>query len=98
MFWPSPRKFEFSSEHEQLLKEVQISLDDPGTILLDIEVFLSYIREHTPRATGTFLLPLRELPKINALLTRPIEHGLKRPQQKSFPHIRGHDSIYTRLV
>lgn len=89
MSWPSPRKIEFSPEHEQLLEEVKINLNGPGTVLHDFEAFLSYIREHKPRATGTYLLPLNELPKINALLTHPIEHGLKRPQQKSFPHIHG---------
>jgi hypothetical protein len=89
MYWPSPHEFEFSSEREQLLKEVGISLDGPGTILHDFEVLLSYTREHRLRVTGTHLLPLRELPKINALLTRPLEHGLKRPQHKSFPHIHG---------
>jgi hypothetical protein len=35
------------------------------------------------------LLPLRVLADLNAQLTRPIRLDLKRPQQKSYPHLDG---------
>lgn len=41
------------------------------------------IDEATPQVTGPHLLPL------NARLSEPLQHGLSRPQQKSFPHING---------
>ncbi len=42
------------------------------------------------RATsGRRQLPRRSLPEINARLARPLELGLKKPLQKSFPHIHG---------
>jgi len=35
------------------------------------------------------LLPLRCLPDLNARMTFPLQLGLKRPQQKSYPHLNG---------
>ena len=35
------------------------------------------------------LLPMKLLAQLNGQLARPIEIGLKRPQQKSYPHIHG---------
>jgi len=47
-----------------------------------------FAQKETP-LTGTLQLPLHLLPEINARLAHPLELGLKRPQQKSYPHIHG---------
>jgi hypothetical protein len=81
--------FEFSSEHKTVLQEFTIQESSPGTILRDFEAFLNYLREGELSITGTHQLPLRVLSEINAHLTHPLQLGLKRPQQKSYPHIHG---------
>jgi len=52
-------------------------------------VLLEYIRDHDIVVTGKHQLPIRILPEINAYLKHPLQVGLKRPQQKSYPHIHG---------
>ena len=79
----------FSSKHKQVLRDLGIGESGPGTILRDFEMLLDYIRERDLPVTGKYQLPLRVLPEINARLTHPLQLGLKRPQQKSYPHIHG---------
>jgi hypothetical protein len=85
----SPEEFTFSPEHEQVLRNLTINESGPGTVLHDFEAFLAFLAEREMPVTGTHQLKLRALPAINARLTRPLELGLKRPQQKSYPHIHG---------
>jgi len=86
----SPEEFTFSPEHEQVLRNLTINESSPGTVLHDFEAFLAFIQEQEEmQVTGTHQLKLRALPEINARLARPVELGLKRPQQKSYPHIHG---------
>ena len=89
IFRDSPRQFEMTKPQQQLLRSTTIDLSHPGPLLHDFTVLLNFIEETTPQLTGTQLLPMRVLEVLNALLTRPIQHGLARPQQKSFPHING---------
>ena len=79
----------FSSEHKRVLQELAIQESSPGTILCDFEALLDYLREGDLSITSTHQLPLRVLSEINAHLTHPLQLGLKRPQQKSYPHIHG---------
>jgi hypothetical protein len=83
------QKLEFSSAHKRMLRELTITADRPGTILHDFEAMLSYLRAKPLRATRGHQLPLRVLPELNARLAHPIQLGLQRPVQKSFPHING---------
>ncbi|MGA9350827.1 MAG: plasmid pRiA4b ORF-3 family protein [Anaerolineae bacterium] len=83
------QKFKFSSEHKQVLQDLVIGESGPDTILRDFEMLLGYLRERDLPVTGAHQLPLRVLPEINASLTYPLQLGLKRPQQKSYPHIHG---------
>jgi hypothetical protein len=89
MYGLSFQDIEFSSEHKRVLQELTIQESSPGTILRDFEALLDYLREGDLSITGTHQLPLRVLPEINAHLTHPLQLGLKRPQQKSYPHIHG---------
>jgi len=85
----SPKKLRFSPQHKRVLRALTIDESGPGTILHDFEVFLTFFAERETPVTGTNQLRLRVLPEINARLARPLELGLKRPQQKSYPHIHG---------
>jgi hypothetical protein len=88
MFWFSLKDFQFTDLHKQVLADIPI---DPQThpILRDFAAALDFIRRERPALTKGGQLPLAVLEPINGLLSRPIEHGLKRPTQKSFPHING---------
>ena len=84
------QEMKLAPEYEQLLREQTIGEDGPGTILRDFEALLSYVDEHHPAVTPKRrLLSLSSLPEINERLTRPLELGLKRPVQKSYPPIHG---------
>jgi hypothetical protein len=80
---------QFSTDHEREFKDLVIGDASPGTIILDFEALLSYVRMRDMPVTGKHQLPLSSLPEINACLSKPIQLGLKRPQQKSYPHING---------
>ena len=80
---------EFTAQDEALLQQTVITEDSPGTILRDFQTMLDYIQEKKPAATKNHQLSLKDLEPLNKRMTRPIQHGLKRPQQKSMPNING---------
>ncbi|MGB0384803.1 MAG: IS1096 element passenger TnpR family protein [Ardenticatenaceae bacterium] len=82
-------KLKLTSQQEELLRDTTIDEDGPGTILRDFEMFLSYIGERKLQITKNYNLRLRDVRELNARLTNPLELGLTRPQQKSYPHIHG---------
>ena len=79
----------FSLQHTRVLRGLTISEDGPGTILRDFAEVLAYLKGRELRLTGKHQLPLRSLPEINARLVHPLQLGLQRPQQKSYPHLHG---------
>ena len=81
--------FHLTPAHEQLLHDTTIDEDAPGTILRDFESFLSYIGEKKLRLTKTYKLPLGDVRELNARFTNPLQLGLTRPKQKSYPHLHG---------
>ncbi len=85
----SSEKFSFSTEHKQTLKEAAITESGPGSILRDFNMLLEFLGERGFPVTTTHQLPIRALPEINTRLTHPLKQRLKRPQQKSYPHING---------
>lgn len=82
-------KIKVSSEQERVLHAFVIEENGLSTILHDFDVLLEYIRGRDLPITGTHQLSLRILPEINARLAHPLQLGLKRPQQKSYPHLHG---------
>ena len=72
-------------------RELKLTIDEdgPGTILHDFGAFLTFIKEREMSVTPMHQLRRRMLPEINERLARPIQMGLKRPLQKSYPHING---------
>jgi hypothetical protein len=61
----------------------------PGTILRDFDALLDLIGDQGLPVTPGHLLTLKTLETINQRLTHPLELGLKRAIQKSYPHING---------
>lgn len=77
-------------EYEKILRNQVIDENGPGTILPDFEVFLDFIGAEGTEVTGkNNLLPMKSLAPLNQRLTHPLDLGLKRPVQKSYPHING---------
>ncbi|SJM89858.1 conserved hypothetical protein [Crenothrix polyspora] len=64
--------------------------DSPGTVLKDFSALLDFIGaegiEISPSATA---FAYKHLAELNALLSRSLSLALKRPMQKSYPHING---------
>ena len=79
----------FLPEHEQVLQGLVINESGPGTVLRDFDAFLTFIKEREMPVTPMHQLRRRVLPEINARLARPLQLGLKKPLQKSYPHIHG---------
>jgi hypothetical protein len=84
-----PNGVELTPRHERLLQEMTVDDHCPGTILHDFDACLTFIQEREMSVTPMHQLRRQHLPEINARLARPIQIGLKRPQQKSYPHIHG---------
>jgi hypothetical protein len=61
----------------------------PGTVLQDFEALLNGVGDKGLPATPTHLLAMNVLAPLNQALTHPLDLRLKRPQQKSYPHLNG---------
>jgi hypothetical protein len=79
----------FSRQHERLLRKTVVNESGPGTILHDFKAFLAFVEEGELPLTGTHQLPQRALADLNTRLARPLQIGLTRPLQKSYPHVHG---------
>jgi len=84
-----PQEIKFTRKHKRVLRDLTIDESGPGTILHDFDALLTFIEEQVPVVTPMHQLRRRTLPEINARMARPIELGLQRPLQKSYPHIHG---------
>ena len=82
-------------EQQRILTSQVIDEHQPGTILRDFETLLTVIGdEGTAVSQKNQILPMNTLVALNAQLTHPIQLGLKRPVQQSYPHI---DALYLLL-
>lgn len=71
------------------LASQSIDENGPGSILVDFEVLLALVEEGV-QSTGKYhLLPMARLSELDERMTRPLRPRLRRPQQKSFPHLNG---------
>ncbi|NEX21312.1 plasmid pRiA4b ORF-3 family protein [Thiorhodococcus mannitoliphagus] len=61
----------------------------PGSILRDFDALLDLIGDQGLPLTPGHLFAMKTLESINQRLTHPLELGLKRAMQKSYPHING---------
>ncbi len=72
------------------LKSQQFSDNEPGTLLKDFSSLLDFIGSTgIPISGKNHLLAIKLLPQLNQLMSNPLDVKLKRPLQKSFPHING---------
>jgi hypothetical protein len=79
-----------SSEYQQTLREQTINEDGPGSVLRDFGTLLDFVGKREIKASGVHqLLPMSALTALNARLSKPLRIPLRRPQQKSYPHING---------
>jgi len=79
-----------AQKYQCILREQVIDEHGPGTILQDFAILLDFIETQTPPVSKTNnLLTMKELWRLNEQLTHPLAIDLKRPQQKSYPHING---------
>lgn len=82
----SAAELPISDALQRILRKQTIETDRPGSMLQDFETLLDFIGERGVKTTSKdYLLPQSGLEKLNAEMTRPVAHQLKRPQQKSFP-------------
>jgi hypothetical protein len=72
------------------LKNQTFTDSEPGTLLKDFSTLLDFIGPTGIPVSGkNHLIAIKLLPQLNQLMTNPLDAKLKRPQQKSFPHING---------
>ncbi len=86
----SSGKPNLTAHHKQTLGQQTIDPAGPGSILNDFAGLLDFIGSDRIKVSKkNHLLPMRSLAALNAQLTHPIELGLKRPRQMSYPHLNG---------
>ncbi|MDI1292898.1 MAG: hypothetical protein PSV18_09150 [Methylobacter sp.] len=74
----------------EILKKQQFSDTEPGMLLKDFNSLLAFIGETGIAVSEkTQLFALNTLAELNQVLSHPLAVKLKRPLQKSFPHING---------
>ncbi len=79
-----------SARNAKVFRQQVIDANGPGTVLHDFERLLEFVGIEGVRATGKYhLLPIEQLPALDEKMARPLRPRLKRPQQKSYPHIHG---------
>jgi len=79
---------QLTAEARKILNAQTIDDDGPGTILHDFEALLAFIgAQGTAVSSKNNLLPMGSLAQLNAQMAHPIQLALKRPLQRSYPHI-----------
>jgi hypothetical protein len=73
----------------RLLKAQDFEQRAPGTVVQDFETLLSLMGDQGLPVTPSRLLAIKSLETINRSLTHPLELGLKRAVQKSYPPVNG---------
>ncbi len=81
--------FEWTPPRIRLLEAQDFEQRAPGTILRDFEALLGLMGDEGMPVTPAHLFAMKCLEPINRSLTQPLELGLKRAMQKSYPHING---------
>jgi hypothetical protein len=85
---PEKKTFTLLPAQEDVFKKQTISQHGPGTLLQDFEKILSFIGEGGTSVSGVKKhFPMAQLAEMNSQLTHPVTLRLKRPVQKSYPHI-----------
>ena len=81
---------DLTSNEIQYLKDQRFNDNEPGALLKDFSSLLDFIgTTGISVSKKNHLFSIKLLPSLNQLMTYPLESKLKRPQQKSFPHLNG---------
>jgi hypothetical protein len=84
------KKVTLTPDQIQCLKKQIFSDNEPGTLLKDFSTLLDFIGSTGIPVSGkNHLIAIKLLPQLNQLMSNSLDVKLKRPQQKSFPHING---------
>jgi hypothetical protein len=76
--------------YEEILHRQPIDETGPGSVLHDFKVLRDFIgAEGIPISSKRQFIPLTLLSEINAKLHKPMKLALKRPVQRSYPHLNG---------
>jgi hypothetical protein len=80
---------ERTSSRIRLLETQDFEQQAPGTVVQDFETLLSLMGDQGLPVTPSHRFAIKSLETINRSLTHPLDLGLKRAVQKSYPHING---------
>ena len=84
------KKLSLTDNKVNLLKNQTFNRFNPGTLLEDFTRLLDFVGQGgVPVSKKNQLLGMKFLADLNSRLSSPLEVLLKRPMQKSFPHING---------
>ena len=79
-----------TSNEIQFIKNQIFNDNEPGALLKDFSSLLDFMgTTGITVSKKNHLFAIKLLPSLNQLMTKPLENKLKRPQQKSFPHLNG---------
>jgi len=79
-----------TSNEIQFIKNQIFNDNEPGTLLKDFSSLLDFMgTTGITVSKKNHLFAIKLLPSLNQMMTIPLEIKLKRPQQKSFPHLNG---------
>lgn len=89
MYGQMPDSLKFTRKHERTLKNLVITESQPGSVLQDFNALLDHLREGEHVLTASKQLPLRLVTEINQRMKQPLQIGLQRAAQKSYPRVHG---------
>lgn len=79
----------FSEADADVLKNVVINPENPGTILKDFTTVMEFIQSREIGLTQSDYFQLQFLSPLNEVLSKPIQINLQRPRKKTFPNLMG---------
>jgi hypothetical protein len=83
------RTRQLTTAQEQILRDQDISNDQPGSVLHDFGALLDALWPDGVEAGGKYhLIPMKLIGELDQRLNRPLELELKRPQIRSHPYLQ----------
>jgi hypothetical protein len=71
-------------EDQQMLSTQPMDNGESGTVVRAFETLLAFLGDNTPTVSPQHhRLPMGSLTPLNAQMTRPMQLGLQRPQQRA---------------
>jgi len=88
---PFRGKFSLPPKYESVLRDQIIDEERPGPILRDFGNLLDFIGAEgiSIRSGKRGFFPNKVIEELNARMTHPMKHDVKRPRQVAFPYLQG---------